>query len=178
MTRLTGSLALVGAALVVAAAARAQEPPKPGPEHQKLDYFVGTWKITSEMKANPLGPAGRMMGTERCEWFAGRFHLVCESDATGPSGEIHSMAVMSYDTEQRSHVYYAISSVAPDAEYAKGAKTTDGWNWTSESRAEGKTIRSRFAMFSMTPANYQMKWEVNDGSGWTTVMTGTAMKIR
>ncbi|HEU4787847.1 MAG TPA: DUF1579 family protein, partial [Gemmatimonadaceae bacterium] len=156
----------------------AQTPPARTAQQDALDYFVGTWKIDSEMKANPLGPAGRMMATERCEWFPGRFHLVCESEGTGPAGEIRSMAVMSYDTERKSHVYYAISSVVPDAEYAKGTKTADGWNWTSESRGDGKTVRSRFTMSSMTPANYQLKWEVNDGAGWTTVMTGTAVKIR
>ncbi len=155
-----------------------QTPPPGMSEREPLDYFVGTWKIQSELKATALGPAGLMMATEHCEWFPGRFHLVCQSDGTGPSGEVHSMALMSYDAEKRSHVYYAISSMAPDAEYARGTRTADGWSWTSESHAQGKTVRSRFRMFNMTAANYQMNWEINDGSGWKTVMTGTAIKIR
>ena len=162
----------------VASTAHAQTPVTRSAERAALDYFVGTWKISSEMKATALGPAGRMMATERCEWFSGGFHLVCESNGTGPAGEVRSMAVLSYHVEQRSHVYYAISSVSPDAEYAKGSKTADGWSWTSESRADGKTVRSRFTMFATTPANYQMRWEINEGTEWMTVMTGTAMKIR
>ena len=27
-------------------------PPKPGPEHKKLEYFVGKWTVESEIKAN------------------------------------------------------------------------------------------------------------------------------
>jgi hypothetical protein len=177
MIRQLGSLVVFTLAALVSPAV-AQTPAPRAAEQEALDYFVGTWKISSEIKATALGPAGRMIATERCEWFSGRFHLVCESDGTGPAGEMRSMAVMSYDTEQRSFVYYAISSVAPDAEFSKGAKTAGGWTWTSESRAEGKAVRSRFTMSNMTSANYQMKWELDEGSGWTAVMTGTAMKIR
>jgi len=28
------------------------ERPKPGPEHKKLEYFLGTWKTEGEIKAN------------------------------------------------------------------------------------------------------------------------------
>ena len=34
------------------------ERPKPGPEHKKLEFFLGTWKVETEFKANEYVPAG------------------------------------------------------------------------------------------------------------------------
>lgn len=39
----------------------AQEPapaPKPGPEHEKLAYFIGTWKSEADVKPTAFGPGG------------------------------------------------------------------------------------------------------------------------
>src|ERR1051325_8127577 len=41
-------------------------PPKPGPEHKKLEYFVGKWTVESEIKANKYMPAGKSVSTETC----------------------------------------------------------------------------------------------------------------
>ena len=37
--------------------------PKPGPEHKRLEYFVGTWKVETEIKANEYVPAGKGVTT-------------------------------------------------------------------------------------------------------------------
>ena len=44
---------LLAAVLTLVAGAgllRAQESPKPGPEHQRLHYYVGEWKSEGAMK--------------------------------------------------------------------------------------------------------------------------------
>jgi hypothetical protein len=40
------------------------ERPKPGPEHKKLEYFVGTWRTEGEIKPNEFLPAGKIVTTE------------------------------------------------------------------------------------------------------------------
>src|SRR3989449_11201669 len=65
--------------LLAAPVLRAQTPaaaPKPGPEHQKLAYFLGRWSETVDMKPGPMGPGGKMTATSTCEWFSGGFYLV------------------------------------------------------------------------------------------------------
>jgi len=58
-------------------AARAQmQMPKPGPEHKKLDYFVGTWATDGDMKPGPMGPGGKFTGTSHDEWMDGGFFMV------------------------------------------------------------------------------------------------------
>jgi hypothetical protein len=48
------------------------QPPKPGPEHKPLGYFVGKWESEGEMKPGLFGPGGKMTSSETCEWFAGK----------------------------------------------------------------------------------------------------------
>ena len=40
------------------------EGPKPGPEHKKLEYFLGTWKVETEIKPNGYVPAGKGVTTQ------------------------------------------------------------------------------------------------------------------
>src|SRR5436189_6410436 len=50
-------------------------PPKPGPEHKKLEYFVGKWTVESEIKANEFVPAGKTVGTETATLGPGGFYV-------------------------------------------------------------------------------------------------------
>ena len=50
-------------------------PPKPGPEHKKLEYFVGTWKTEGEIKANEFVPAGKSVTTETYTLGPGGFYV-------------------------------------------------------------------------------------------------------
>ena len=49
--------------------------PQPGPEHGRLGYLIGTWKIEGEQKASPSDPGGKITGTTACEWYDGRFYV-------------------------------------------------------------------------------------------------------
>src|SRR5262245_49191390 len=71
-------------AVAVSASAQAPQAPKPGPEHERLGYFVGKWTSEGEMKPSPFGPGGKTTGTDRCEWFEGKFAVICHSDGKGP----------------------------------------------------------------------------------------------
>jgi hypothetical protein len=50
--------------LIVPCVALAEAPtaqqPKPGPEVEKLAYYLGTWKGEGESKSGPFGPAGKL----------------------------------------------------------------------------------------------------------------------
>ena len=57
------------------------EGPKPGPEHKKLEYFLGTWKVETEIKANEYVPAGKGVTTATVTLGPGGFCV--ESRAEG-----------------------------------------------------------------------------------------------
>src|SRR5215813_4615029 len=96
--------------VTLAAAGRAaEESPKPGPEVQKLGYYVGSWRGEGETKGGPLGPAGKLSSTTTCEWFAGGFQLVCRGEENGPTGSRTFLNIRTYDEATKAYTEYGIS---------------------------------------------------------------------
>ena len=169
--------ALALGCVAVAAVALAQEMPKPGPEHESLGYFAGTWEFKGETKESPMGPGGEITFTESCELFEGGFALVCESEGTNPMGPTKSFAIMSYDTEQEMYTYHAVESNMP-AFSAMGQREGETWNWTSETKMGPETMKIRVTITETSPTSYTFKLEMStdDGTNWMTSVEGTSTK--
>lgn len=159
-------------------AARAQEAPKPGPEHKKLAYYVGNWTSESEVKANPFMPPGKYNAKDRCESYPGGFAVVCHSDGSGPMGSMKSMGLMGYSTEDKVYTYYGVdSSGMIPTTVSKGTVHGDTWSYTDESKMGGKMVKSRFTIKQLSPTSYTFKWEMQtEGGTWSTVMEGKSTK--
>ncbi len=170
-------LALVLLAPAVAAE-KAPAPPKPGPEHQKLAYFLGNWSFEGDAKASPFGPGGKFKGTENCEWFPGHFAVVCHSTGNGPMGEHKGLGILGYSTEDKRYTYYGISSTGMGGETAYGTVEGSTWTWTGDSKVKGKVIHGRYTMVA-SPDSYSMKSELSeDGTTWTVSEEGTAKRAK
>ena len=113
-----GWLLLIMAQIASGQEATAQQP-KPGPEVQKLAYYLGTWKGEGETKGGAFGPAGKLSSTTTCEWFAGGFHLVCRGEEKGPAGTRTFLNIRAYDEKAKSYTEYGISSLG-ESEYQTG----------------------------------------------------------
>ncbi|HEX9637557.1 MAG TPA: hypothetical protein VGB99_08495, partial [Acidobacteriota bacterium] len=64
-------VSILSLGMAAAQAQQTQQPPQPGPEHQRLGYFAGQWRFEGEMKEGPMGPGGPVTMSDRCEWFDG-----------------------------------------------------------------------------------------------------------
>ena len=174
-------LAMVLAAiLVVAATAAAQmEMPKPGPEHKKLDVFVGSWTLEGDMKPGPMGPGGKMTETEKCEWMEGGFFLVCHADYKSEKmGSGVGLAVMGYSNDDKAYTYREFSS---DSEFvdSRGALDGDTWTWTSENKMGGMSMKGRFTIKVTSATSYNFTFEMSqDGTKWMTMLDGKATKTK
>ena len=169
--------ALALSCTAVTAAALAQEMPKPGPEHESLGYFAGTWNFKGEAKESPMGPGGEITFTETCELFEGGFALVCKSEGTSPMGPTKTFAIMSYDTEKMAYTYHAVESNMP-AFSSLGQREGKTWNWTSEAKMGSETMKIRVTITEMPPNSYTFKLEMStdDGTNWMTSLEGTSTK--
>jgi hypothetical protein len=98
--------------------ATAQQP-KPGPEVQRLAYYLGTWRGEGETKGGPFGPAGKLSSSVTCDWFAGGFHLVCRGEERGPTGKRTFLNILAYDEKAKAYTEYGISSFG-ESEYSTG----------------------------------------------------------
>jgi hypothetical protein len=170
-------IATIAIALFVPALAAAQAPemPKPGPEHQVLAYFVGTWSTESEIQASPLGPGGKSTSTTTCEWFEGGFYVVCKGTGTGPMGKASNLGIFGYSAEQKIYTYRAINSlgIAPEG---TGTKQGTTWTWTFSPTLKGQKIQGRFTLVEASPTSYTFKEELEQGGKWTTTAEGKSTK--
>jgi hypothetical protein len=154
----------------------AQGPPKAGPEHKRLAYFAGTWNFSGTTKESPMGPAGPINFKEVCELLEGGFALVCRSEGKGPMGPSKSHSIMSYDAEKKAYTYTAAETNSP-VFTALGQIAGDTWNWTSESKFEGKPFTMRVTIKEGGPASYEMTMEMSvDGKTFMPLMQGKSTK--
>lgn len=163
------------ALLALAAFSAAQEMPKPGPEHKKLEMFAGSWTLDGDLKPGAMGPGGKLVETEKCEWMDGGFFVVCHSQYSGVfSGA--SISLMGYSADDKTYTYREFSSTGEFTD-SKGALDADTWTWTSDERMGSTVMKGRFTMKITSPTSYNFVFEMSpDGAKWTTVMDGKATK--
>jgi hypothetical protein len=148
-------------------------PPKPGPEHKKLEYFVGKWTVESEIKANEFVPASKTVGTETATLGPGGFYV--ESLAEGQLGT--RLAIIAYDSHAKVYTSYYASSVGL---VGSGTGTVNGntWTWMAEDKYAGKSIKGRTTVTTLSPTQYTAKYEMADEKGgYTTILEGKATKV-
>jgi len=174
------SLGMVSAAvfLILAMSASAQMPmPKPGPEHKKLDTFVGSWTLDGDLKPGPMGPGGKMTENETCEWMEGGFFLACHVKFTSAAmGNGSGLSFLGYSNDDKAYTYRAFNSWG-EFEDAKGSWDGDTITWLSDDNMGGMKMKGRFTMKVTSPKSYNFSFEISqDGMKWTTVMDGKATK--
>jgi hypothetical protein len=174
------SVALAFLAFPIAAAAQAPQPPKPGPEHKRLEYFVGKWTSQGEMKPGPMGPGGKMTSTDTCEWFEGRFAVICRSEGKGPMGPFKSVGFLSYSPEEKAYTYYGIDNTGMVmTSVPRGTVQGDTWTYTDESMMGGQKVKSRVTIKELSPTSYTFSMEVQGADGkWMPMMESKQTKAK
>ena len=154
------------------------EAPKPGPEHKKLGYFVGSWVSSGEMMPNPFMPGGTFSSKDTCKWFEGRFSVVCRSEGDGPMGPKKGLAILGYSSDEKAYTYYGVEN-GPMTMASVPHGTIDGVTWTyrDEAKMGGEMVKSRYVIKELTTTRYSFKWEMLGEDGkWQTFMEGQATK--
>ena len=160
--------------------ATAQQP-KPGPEVQRLAYYLGTWRGEGETKDGPFGPAGKLSSTVTCDWFAGGFYLVCRGEERGPTGKRTFLNILAYDEKAKAYTEYGISSFG-ESEYSTGGSIVGNKRTfvkDLDSDVEGKLTKLRYTEVQVSPTFYTYQAEASkDGGPWTVIAEGKVTKVR
>lgn len=128
-------------------------PPKPGPEHKKLEYFLGKWNLESQMKANDFVPAGKVTGTETYTLGPGGFSVERRFEGKTPAGEVKHLGIMGYDSHAKNYTYFYANSVG-GVGTAKGSVTGNTWTWTTEDKLSGTAVKGRFTATRSSPTRH------------------------
>jgi Protein of unknown function (DUF1579) len=147
-------------------------PPKPGPEHKKLEYFLGKWTVKSEIKANEFVRAGKTVGTEICTLGPGGFYVECRAE-----GQLATrLAIIAYDSHANVYTSYYANSVGLVGT-ATGSVEGNTWTWMVEDKFAGKDIKGRTTVTMLSATEYTSKYEMADGKGgYTAILEGKATK--
>ena len=173
MKRISSTLAVLAAiSLAGAEVAAAQAAPEPGPEHKKLGFFVGKWNVEGEMKPGPMGPGGKFTASDTCEWFEGKFSVICRSEGKMPTGSSRSLGILGYNTEEKAYTYYGVdNSNMAMASVPRGTRQGDTWTYTDESTMGGEKVKSRVTIKEVSPTSYTFRMEFQGPDGkWIPVM--------
>lgn len=169
----------VGMICVVVLTGEAQsQPPKPGPEHKRLEVFVGNWTFQGEVKTGPAGPGGKVAGTDRNQLLGGVF-LERQVEETGPMGKVTGRMMVGYDPIKKTYVTSAFDSTGG---LGSGAVTVNGSTWTflTSGVAGGKATQDRCAV-TFAPGNNAIVVTCEtstDGKTWTPSFEGHWTKSR
>jgi hypothetical protein len=171
------TLTIISAAwLILAAAALAQEAPKPSADHKKLEVFAGSWVLDGEIKPGSMGPGGKITEYERCEWMDGGFFLVCHTDFKSSMGNGSGISLMGYSSDDKAYTYREFNSWGEFTD-SKGSIDGDTWTWTNDEKMGATVMKGKFIMKITSTASYNFTFEMSsDGAKWTTVMDGKATK--
>jgi hypothetical protein len=164
-----------------AAGAVAQSSPReanPGPELQRLAYFIGTWRTEGEMKESMFGPAGKLSGTVSHEWVLGKFFYLTRHEEQNPTGKHASMGVTGYDASRQIYIGYSFGGEG-GVSRAEGTVSGDTWTWVTEYTVEGRPIKTRTVIKPTSATSYDFTWEIAPhGDDWTVVQTGRSTKVK
>lgn len=162
--------------------ASAAEPqaPKPGPEHQRLGYFVGNWTTEGEMKPSEMGPGGKMTSVDKCAWFEGGFAVVCHGEGKSPMGPSKSIGILGYSAEEKVYTYSGVdSSGMTMTTVPRGTRQGDTWTYNDESMMGGKKVKSRITLKELSPTAYMFKMDMQGPDGkWATLMESKSTKTK
>ena len=152
----------------------AQDPP---PETAKLSYFEGTWELSGEVQKGPMGTEGKTSGTEKCEWFEGRFALVCRADVSTPDGPGKSMSTYTYNAEKKKYSFDGIDSFGADIS-ATSTIVSNVWHWTSfPMRMPDGSYIIRYNVTPVSDKEYTYVWQWSKNKGaWHPGGTGSGKK--
>jgi hypothetical protein len=173
-------IAAVSAAAAEVAAAQAAPPSKPGPEHARLGFFVGRWKAEGEFKPGPMGPGGKFTATDTCEWFEGRFSVVCRSEGQMPTGPSRSIGILGYSPEEKVYTYYGVDNTSMTmSSVPKGTVQGKTWTYTDQGTMGGQPFKSRVTIQEESPTAYTFRIEFQGPDGkWTPMMESRNTKVQ
>jgi hypothetical protein len=124
---------------------------------------LNTESCRCELRAGPWGPAGKISGTDTCEWFAGGFHVVCrgEFESTGSSERMTNLEIVSYDAEAKVYTYHGITSFGATVS-GKGSVTGNTWTWLWDEKVAGKPARFRETRVEKSPTSHTFVLRCSD----------------
>ena len=161
-----------------AAADTNDQAPKPGPEWQKLAYYIGSWRAEGVMLATKSFPGGKFDNVTSNESIEDGFFYLTRHQEHNPTGTHSMVGITGYDPVKKVYFRYFF---AEDGGVSQETGSLEGgtWTWNGEFQtSKGETIKTRSVDTSVSPTSFKFIWQIQRAGGdWVTLQQGTATKV-
>jgi len=141
-------------------------------EVKKLASLVGRWQIDGTFKPDPKAPAGPVALSLDCQWFVTGTEVVCAYGGSTAGQTYQEVDVYSYDARTKTYSNFSVANPG-GASQAKVTIEPGTWVHLTEMTLEGKPVKMRLTLSSMTPASGAWKQEMSAAGGpWATMGSG------
>jgi hypothetical protein len=139
---------------------------------------VGTWTFEGMSKEGPMGPGGKMSGTDRITWLPGGFFIQRRFDGTSPAGKMEGVEIMGYDAVKKAYFFNFFESTGI---MGSGTLTVKGNTWTAQGVGQmgPQTMNQRCTLtFGAGNATLAIKCDmsIDGGKTYAPAFEGTAKK--
>jgi Protein of unknown function (DUF1579) len=157
---------------------RSKLPRMPGPEHERMNAFVGTWDTDGRQLAGPFGPAAELRANETYEWVTGGFFLVHRLDGWLGTGPMACVEVLGHDAMSQTytvHSYYSDGSSNVMQAREHGGTWTFHGDWASN----GELLKLRCTtVFGDDARSMKSTFDYSrDGVTWTMFWEARATRV-
>jgi hypothetical protein len=146
------------------------EAPKPGPEHARLEVFIGKWINEGETVATPDAPSAKILTSDVYQWIPGRFGVLHTAYGRIGDLDVGGVEILGYDTENgryTSHFFDSQGHVTIDELIYDRGK----WIWS------GERIRTTSEFSEDGSIQRSLHEQTEDGVEWHLAMDVTLRKI-
>ncbi|MCW5556868.1 MAG: DUF1579 family protein, partial [Verrucomicrobiae bacterium] len=159
---------------------QSQDQPQPGPEHKKLEAWVGEWSYEGGGPASPFGPAAKFQGKASVRMVLNGFFLEDRWQDTSDNGYVTQGIVLTgYDSTKKTYTEYGFEN---DGLASSTVSTLEGNVCTSVGTRidkTGKVYKTKFIRVLATDGNgftQKAEYSSDDGKTWLLWWELTAKK--
>jgi hypothetical protein len=157
--------------------AGAEDKKLPGPEHKKLNAFLGKWHTTGEVSSATSAPRAKVDAIDTYEWYDGGFFLIHHAHGKVGDQAIRSIEIIGYDSERKCYFAPFFDNTGG---FGQEDIQLDGntWMWRG-SNVMGVKEHRCLAVVSEDGRTIRARHEKSDdGKNWELWMDVTLKKVK
>jgi hypothetical protein len=146
------------------------EAPRPGPEHARLEVFIGKWINEGGTVAAPGAPAAKILTSDVYEWIPGRFAVLHTAYGRIGDLDVGGVEILGYDAERGTYTSHFFDSQGHVA-VAELIHDDGTWIWN------GERIRTTSEFTDGGRVQRSLHEQTLDGIEWRLAMDVTLRKV-
>jgi Protein of unknown function (DUF1579) len=143
---------------------------RPGPEHARLEAFIGKWINEGETVATAEAAAAKILTSDVYEWIPGRFSVLHTAYGRIGDLDVGGVEIMGYDAERgtyTSHFFDSQGHVTVDELLYDDGR----WIW------RGERIRTTSTFSEDGMVQHSLHEQSDDGVEWRPAMDVTLRRV-